>query len=156
MKNSITKKWTRGTPEVRFVRFLDPISANGCVEWNGAKDASGYGLFQVAAKKTVRSHRVAMELSGKKIPPGMEVLHSCDNPGCVNVEHLSIGTHAENMRDMGRKARCAKRLSVDDARAIRQRLANGEKQGLIAKDYGVDNSLICKINRKVIWTLCPQ
>ncbi|NYT54491.1 HNH endonuclease [Eoetvoesia caeni] len=55
--------------------------------------------------RIVRAHRALYEMAGHSIPPGMELLHSCDIGLCVNPDHLSIGTHQENMTDMVRKGR---------------------------------------------------
>lgn len=66
--------------------------------WTGSQWAGGYGSF--GYEGTVQSaHRVAYQLAFGPIPDGMHVLHSCDNPPCVNPAHLHIGTHTDNMRE---------------------------------------------------------
>lgn len=83
----------------------------------------------------------------------MVILHSCDNPPCVNPAHLSAGTHADNIKDCVSKRRRARRkpragkLSDDQVREIRQRYAAGERQYPLAAEYGVNQSTISDIVR---------
>lgn len=84
-----------------------PPSADGinCLNWIGAKMAAGYGGFRRAGK-TAYAHRLAWEFYYQSaIPARLFVLHRCDNPSCVRKEHLFIGTHADNMKDMVAKRR---------------------------------------------------
>lgn len=64
----------------------------------------GYGIMRVRGK-VLKTHRIAWELANGPIPDGLSVCHSCDNPPCCNVEHLFLGTHADNMADMIAKKR---------------------------------------------------
>ena len=74
-----------------------------CIEWTGAK-RRGYGA--VRYKGAIwGAHRAAWDAQVGPIPDGMIVCHSCDNPACVNVEHLFLGTHLDNARDKGAKGR---------------------------------------------------
>lgn len=75
-----------------------------CWIWTGTKHKLGYGQFCVG-KKTWKTHRLSWLLNNGFLPETMDVLHTCDNPPCVNPEHLWIGTHSENMRDMIGKGR---------------------------------------------------
>ena len=74
-----------------------------CILWIGAKSGL-YGQISVGGKLK-RAHRVAWEKENGSIPEGLYVLHHCDNPPCVNVDHLFLGTQADNMRDMSEKGR---------------------------------------------------
>jgi len=89
----------------RFWSKVDKSPASGsCWVWKSSIHHKGYGQFRYNGGMK-SSHRVAYELSFGKIPTGMSVLHKCDNPICVNPEHLFCGTHTDNMRDMCRKGR---------------------------------------------------
>lgn len=96
------------TPGV--VRFWEKVDRTGgpdsCWPWTGAapKHRGGYGLFQ-SNQKPKGSHRVAWEFANGPIPPGMQVLHRCDNPPCCNPAHLWIGTPQDNMSDKMNKGR---------------------------------------------------
>lgn len=77
---------------------------NGCIVWTQAKDTNGYGLFRLNGKLW-KSHRIAWIFKNGKIPEGLQVLHKCDNPPCVNLDHLFLGTARENIDDMMSKGR---------------------------------------------------
>jgi|1185.fasta_scaffold02358_2 hypothetical protein len=82
--------------------------ANGCWNWQGTRRRKGYG--QISAEgRVVSTHRLAYRLAHGEIPDGMVVRHRCDNPPCINPDHLEVGTHADNSRDMverGRMVNC--------------------------------------------------
>lgn len=83
-----------------------------CWDWLGCKAGclkygKGYGQFSHMTK-SIRVHRFSWELHNKqKIPAGLFVRHKCDNSICVNPEHLEIGTHEDNMRDMTERKRAS-------------------------------------------------
>jgi hypothetical protein len=92
----------------RFWEKVDKTSE--CWLWTGSRYRSGgYGQFAVeydeGRQRHGRAHRVAWILTHGAIPAGMEVLHSCDNPICVNPDHLFLGTQQDNMDDMIAKGR---------------------------------------------------
>ena len=80
------------------------VMANGCVEYTGCRDSDGYGDITVDGKGWA-AHRFTWAQLFGDIPVGMCVLHSCDNPSCVNPEHLWLGTLQDNVKDMDRKGR---------------------------------------------------
>ncbi len=75
-----------------------------CIEWKGPRDVAGYGRVS-ANGKTKLAHRVAWEDTHGEIETGLCICHHCDNPPCINVEHLFIGTKGDNLRDMAAKGR---------------------------------------------------
>lgn len=101
----------------------------------------GYGELYFDGKVR-RAHRVVLQLSGVDVPAERVVMHACDVPGCVNPDHMEVGTHRENMRDMVRKGRA--RSPVGDAhwtRSDRERArAIGRKNIVATHASGFDNT----------------
>ena len=96
---------TRGSLSVRFERLVDRSA--GCWIWRGAINNKGYGYLSSGKREAGRvlAHRVSWELNNGSIPDGKIVMHSCDNPPCVNPDHLRLGTQQENQQDMSDKGR---------------------------------------------------
>lgn len=137
-------------------RFFEKIShdpVSGCWLWTAGCCADGYGNFRNG--KMVGAHRVSWELHVGPIPDGLCVLHTCDNPPCVNPTHLFLGTHADNIADRDSKGRqaggerhgCAK-LTADDVRRIQ---TNRDPQRVIADKYGVSPRTISNIQCGRSW-----
>lgn len=134
----------------RVVKSHDP---NGCWEWTGTTNRSGYGLLRIPGRRSmVAAHRLAWELTYGPIPqsddPKQElcVLHRCDNPKCVNPSHLFLGTRLDNNADKMAKGRhralagdASPRhsLTFEKVRLIRQLYQAGMNRNQIAKMFGV-------------------
>lgn len=93
--------------ESRFWPKVDKSPGHGpqgeCWVWTASTNPDGYGNLNHG--KENRAHRVSWKIHNGPIPPDLQVLHRCDNPPCVRPDHLWLGTHADNMRDMGIKGR---------------------------------------------------
>lgn len=86
-----------------------------CLIWQGQKDKRGYGFLRLDGRLQ-RAHRIAFELRHGPISEGMVILHSCDNPSCVNPDHLTMGTQLANVRDMLDKCRANKATGSRNAK----------------------------------------
>ena len=76
-----------------------------CLEWLGRTTKQGYAIAHIDGKE-VRLHRRQWSFDHGPVPPGMCILHKCDNPPCVEPTHLFLGTRSDNARDMIAKGRC--------------------------------------------------
>lgn len=95
----------KGAPLLdRLMARCIPEPNSGCYLWEGSM-AGRYGIAFLTGTKVVGAHRAMMIAHGHNIPPGAVVMHRCDNPLCVNIDHLSVGTQADNMDDMKAKGR---------------------------------------------------
>lgn len=134
------------------LRFLEKtLIGDGCWEHQSSRRA-GYGRMRIChnvAPRLVAAHRLAVAISGRVVPDGMEVCHRCDNPACVRPDHLFVGTHKENFADMRSKQRQA--LHERNGQAIltkelvceaRRRCRSGESQTSVARSLGVGYSVI--------------
>jgi hypothetical protein len=78
--------------------------SDGCWLWTGGANSNGYGRFQLNGSQT-QATRALWTVTYGPIPDGMVVCHHCDNPPCVRLDHLFLGTRGDNMRDCGSKGR---------------------------------------------------
>lgn len=149
-------------------RFGSKVDKSGgpdaCWLWTGHRIPTGYGAIGVG-KNTRSTHRLSWELANGPIPEGQHVLHRCDNPPCVNPNHLFLGTHADNVRDMHAKGRSnlnnlhprmrcethgSAKLTNAQVREIRTDCRRGQGS-VMARKYGVTRNMIGKIVRREYW-----
>jgi hypothetical protein len=151
----------QATLEERWQAKVSPEPMSGCWLWTGAVKELGYGVIGLGTRQqgTAKAHRVSWTLHRGEIPAGMNVLHRCDNPSCVNPAHLFLGTLKDNARDCvskgrnfvpdnrGEKASCRK-LSLENVTDIRRKEETGVAY---AKKYGVSKSAVYEIWRGKNW-----
>jgi hypothetical protein len=139
-----------------FQAHLDP-QENGCCHWTGPISDKGYGIIHVDGKRRY-AHRYSYELHNAPLGK-LHALHSCDNPACVNPDHLRAGTHQDNMRDAKDRDRFAKLAGQDHPCAKLtaeqvQEIRSGDKNingAAVARAYGVSKSTIYAIRNGSNW-----
>jgi hypothetical protein len=89
----------------RLERKFERLGPDECWPWVGATWGKGYGVIRNEDQVPEGAHCMAYRLYKGPVPEGMEVCHTCDNPPCVNYNHLFTWTHLENMRDKDNKNR---------------------------------------------------
>jgi len=129
----------------RFMQYIELIPFSNCWHWLGARHPRGYGSFLF--RKTIwRAHRASWTLHKGEIPKGMQLNHLCHNSGCVNPDHLYIGTQIDNIRDRDVAGNTFKKLSDKDALLIFK--AKGTQQK-IADEFGISQTHVNQIKHKV-------
>lgn len=141
----------------RFWKFVEKRKS-GCWTWKGCTDKKGYG--RISSRRGLppkKAYRLSWEIHFGEIPKGLEVCHACDNPSCVNPNHLMIGTHQANMMDAHRKNRInnykhgkgednnSALLTNEQVKQIRDEFSNGSTVKQLSKKY--KNTNITRILR---------
>lgn len=131
---------------------------NGCWNWGGAVDqVGGYGTMMVGNRPHM-VHRLSWISHKRSSIKAQCILHRCDNPLCVNPNHLFIGTRADNNHDRNEKGRQVKGSNVNTAilneakvRLIKEELSKKKKQRSLASAFGVKLQVIERISRGLTW-----
>lgn len=142
-------------------RFQSRIKkTDGCWEWQGNKDSCGYGVIKFH-QRALKTHRVAYELATGNSPVGMCVLHTCDNPACVNPEHLYLGTPSDNAKDRSMRGRSGDirgekngraKLNETQVKKIRELFKEGNISKMkLGRMFGVTDVQIGLIVRNKEW-----
>lgn len=151
-KSCLHKSWNK--KEIEW-----EVDISGC--WNctsHARSKAGYSRFRSNGKMTL-VHRYMYEQKYGKIPDGMFACHRCDNPACINPDHIFIGTNQDNIDDMCNKNRQNKtkgsnhyksKLTDEQVREIRFK-SSGLSQNYLSRKYGVVQSVIWAIINGHIW-----
>ena len=154
----------------RFWAKIRIGKASECWEWQNARSPFGYGVYRISGGPTYQVHRIAYALVHGTIPPGMCVLHNCDNPPCCNPSHLRLGTVAENNTERASKGRNGDysktgfstgaaqgernrhaKLTEQDVRDIRHAVKNGAVQRQLAKQYGLAAQNLWNLVHRRTW-----
>ena len=139
---------------------------SGCWEFTGSTAQGGYGsIYDHSKRRYVKAHRASWELKNGPIPDGLCVLHHCDNPPCVNPDHLFLGTHQDNVDDRECKGRGkwdaanlyrgfnrhAAKLAEEQVREIRRLAAEGKRPKDLAARFDTHVVNIRLIIRGKTW-----
>jgi transcriptional regulator with XRE-family HTH domain len=141
----------------RFWEKVDYRTRDECWEWTAAVNDRGYGVVKFGGRQQ-KAHRVAYKLTRGEIPEGMLVCHACDNPSCVNPDHLWLGTNADNTADRDAKGRTQKGerhyASTLSDEVVAQIRADGDNlsQARLAEKYGTSQSHVGRILRGEVRT----
>lgn len=123
----------------RFCSRLIMRGGDQCWDWSGSKDSNGYGRIHFAPEPGQRRceliHRIGYAIHHGPIPAGMVVMHTCDNPSCVNPKHLRLATQAENLRDRDAKGRHRHNPSLFSPEQV-ERIAADYAAGMTLKALG--------------------
>lgn len=133
-------------------------SDRGCWEWQGTIHRVGYGTVPAVFGGGRYAHRAMFAAAVAPIPRGMYVLHTCDNRKCINPEHLFVGTHLDNIRDMDAKGRhrggslpnesnpsC--KFSDEVISTIRRDRMNGSSLRMLIRQYGISETHLLRVLR---------
>lgn len=124
---------------------------NDCWEWSGSK-VHGYANFNHRGK-IMKAHRASWIIHKGSIPDSMFILHKCDVRHCSNPDHLFLGNHTDNMRDMAKKYRTGVRckLMLDQVYEIKKLLNLGVSMANLARKYNVSTNSIWEIKHGKSW-----
>lgn len=130
-------------------RFYSKIVKDdgGCWIWQASRQKAGYGRLRLSNGLTVCATHLSLVLSGKPRPNQLLALHSCDNPACVNPEHLRWGTDAENHEDVRKRGKRGRHWLPDDVVHLIHK--SDEPHLSLANKIGVTASCVCNIRRGV-------
>lgn len=142
-----------GTASERLAE-LSVAEESGCIRFTGHLDGEGYGRIMVARVKYM-AHRLSYSLNNGPIPDGYVVRHKCDNPSCINPEHLEVGTQADNIADKVSRGRQARGSGAGRAilteESVREIRSSPLKVSELSTLYGVSVVSIRNILRRKTW-----
>ncbi len=148
------------TKRANIETFMSRVEkTNTCWLWTAGKNGDGYGNWSLNGRN-INAHRASYILFVGEIPNGLHVCHNCDNPSCVNPDHLWLGTYKDNAQDRARKGRNNSRkgeshgnskLTEDDVREIRQLYRNGTKQVEISRRFSISSGHVSSIISNKLW-----
>jgi len=132
----------------------------GCWKWTASCARNGYGQFMSSVKDGrmwYRAHRFSYLAHKGDIPAGMVVMHICDNPGCVNPDHLTVGSQAENIRDRDKKGRGFLKAPPTGFYDVKNIQSSSKTDSELAAEIGCSPGHIWKIrNDRYAWMKVVQ
>lgn len=143
-------KRIRGSLKERFMNYCGEVDqTTGCIPWLASRKPGGYGQIRgdKPAQRTLLAHRVAWQLFRGRLDENLEILHRCNNPSCVNPEHLEQATHLKNVQDAARDGLMTgpRRFSKEDYDYIKRQAARGKDKAEIAEIVGCSEALVRKL-----------
>jgi hypothetical protein len=152
-KRNLAKDPHRGNPVARCEYLLTRTVKNttGCMEWQGSTGSFGYGEAIIDGRHW-RVHRAIFNFLVDPVSGNVDVLHRCDNPKCINPDHLFVGTHSDNMKDMVTKGRGRNwgkhSLSDKERQNIFDRVLEIGSKAIVAQEAGVCLDTVYKVYRQ--------
>lgn len=130
-------------PTVRFWKKVN-IQLDACWEWQASKFKNGYGQF-FDGKNKICAHRYSFKIANGDVSDDLKVCHTCDNRGCVNPDHLFVGTQKDNIHDMIKKGR---KVTADTSGSLNGRANLFEQQVLEMRSLYNKGTSIAEIARR--------
>ena len=145
-----------------YLANADVRGPDDCWEWKRGRVGKGYGAYYPNGKGSQRyAHIVAVEKDGREVPDGLVVMHTCDNPPCVNPAHLVVDTQRENLLDMQRKGRKVQvrreghpraKLTEEQVVEIRKRYpTRAVSVRVMAREYGISHVQLMRVAKGRAW-----
>lgn len=161
---SVEQLWTSARDRLYRDRIITSLA---CWEWTGYVGRHGYGVMAIGHRDRMTVPRVSWRVHYGEVPPGLCVLHRCDNKLCGNPEHLFLGDHQANTDDKLAKKRMrhghlcgaanpGARLDWDKVEAIRRRCDAGETTYMLAVEFGINQALVWRVWRRRSWRHPPD
>jgi hypothetical protein len=121
------------------------VRVGDCLVWVGSINNNGYGRLIVSVdgcRATSYAHRASYEQHVGPIPEGAEILHSCDNPPCIEPTHLRVGTQKQNAADMVARERNPRYLPLTVVAELHRRFQRGEPDLVVARALGLPRGTV--------------
>lgn len=149
---TVKKNFYLKLPRLAFDNTYEDV----CWEWQGNKHWNGYGRINWGKNERYWAHRISYMIYKGPIPYNKIVMHTCDNPCCVNPKHLILGTQKDNLHDMAKRGRHGTAtLNEESVKVIKWMLKYEYKRGLMQKLadlYKVKYSIIADIKRNKVYS----
>jgi len=139
---------------------------NDCIIWKGAKTSAGYGAVRIKQRNYYVHRLILAQKLGRHINQGYQACHTCDNPACINPEHLFEGTQSDNMKDMANKGRYGhtlfgesnphSKLTAEQVAHLRQLRKQGRNTLELANQFGITRRTVQMIVANQLWKHTSQ